>query len=295
MHTLFIDGIPATELSVLDRGLQFGHGLFETMCLWQSRIPLLERHLKRLAGGARVLGIEYREDSIRQNLNAALRQFPTDGIVKLVLTAGIGKRGYRYRTDGRISGPRCLLYFFERPPQQVSIELQVCRYRLPQNPRLAGIKHLNRLDQVLAASELGEGMEGLLLDSSDRVIEALSSNIFFRWRGQWLSPELDQAGVAGVMRAVLLEQLLPALGERVQCREVTVDEVVAAEDIFICNAVTGIVPVASITGEFCWPGNETAVSRRPSHALRVELGNLYPCFSDPCFSDPCFSDPCFGV
>lgn len=293
MHTLLIDGVPATELSVLDRGLQFGHGLFETMCLWQAEIPLLARHLKRLGEGARALGIEYAEDRIRQNLGAALAHFPSDGMVKLVLTAGVGERGYRYRRNEGASGPRCLLYYFERPPQQRTIALQVCRYRLAKNPRLAGIKHLNRLDQVLAAGELDEGREGLLLDDSDNVIEALSSNIFFRWQGQWLSPELDNAGVAGVMRAVLLEQVLPSLGERVQCRDVTVDELLTAEEIFVCNAVRGIVPVASITGEFSWPRNEAAVSRHLSHALQVELSHLFPCY--PCFSDPCFSDPCFDL
>ncbi|HAD10717.1 MAG TPA: aminodeoxychorismate lyase, partial [Porticoccaceae bacterium] len=96
MHTLLIDGVPATAHLAHDRALQFGHGLFETMCLWQGAIPLLERHLARLARGAEVLGIAYQEDLIRRHLHSALEHFPADGVVKLVLTAGIGKRGYRY-------------------------------------------------------------------------------------------------------------------------------------------------------------------------------------------------------
>ncbi|HCO58657.1 MAG TPA: aminodeoxychorismate lyase [Porticoccaceae bacterium] len=279
MHTLLIDGVPATAHLAHDRALQFGHGLFETMCLWQGAIPLLERHLARLARGAEVLGIAYQEDLIRRHLHSALEHFPADGVVKLVLTAGIGKRGYRYCLEEGVAEPRCLLYFFERPPQQVGIALQVCDYRLPQNPRLAGIKHLNRLDQVLAAVELADEKEGLLLDSSGNVIEALSSNIFLYCHGQWLSPQLNNAGVAGVMRALLLERVLPLLGKAVQCRDVTLVELAAADEIFICNAVRGIIPVESISGELQWSPRGGAALCDNSRDLQIELNRLYPCFA----------------
>lgn len=278
MPSLLIDGLPATALSAHDRGLQFGHGLFETMRLWQSEIPLLERHLVRLARGAQVLGIPCKQHTIRRYLNAALAQFPANGIVKLLLTAGAGQRGYRYAPDAGGEQPRCLLYFFERPSHLAGVALQVCDYRLPRNPRLAGIKHLNRLDQVLAAAELAEGKEGLLLDSSGNVIEALSSNVFLYCQGQWLSPRLDKAGVAGVMREVLLEQVLPALGENAHCREVAAGELVSADEIFICNAVRGIIPVESISGEVEWSRRRGVTLGDNSRDLQVELNRLYPCF-----------------
>jgi 4-amino-4-deoxychorismate lyase len=264
----FINGAAGDSLSSHDRGLAYGHGVFETMRLGSGDIPLRAHHLARLAEGLRQLAIPCDPGAIEAQLLALLPAMPADGTVKLVVTAGIGPRGYRPAARGH---PSVIVHWYPPAAPVASARLRPCEYRLPVNPRLAGIKHLNRLDQVLAATELAEGEQGLLMDVDDRVIEALSHNLFALIDGQWRTPRLDRCGVAGVMRRYLLDTLLGE--ERAVESTLTLAQLADADEMFICNAVAGIVPVAAIVGVANWR------SHPRSDGLRRRLAERLPCFA----------------
>ncbi len=266
----FVNGVPSTFLPLADRGLHYGHGLFETARLADGHLPLWDYHLHRLATDAPRLGIPLAADVLEAQLRRCLALVPADGVLKIMVTAGIGPRGYR--APAAAAANHVIQYF---PPvtAPAAALLQPCVYVLPDNPRLAGIKHLNRLDQVLAAQELADGHDGLLLNTRGEVIETLSSNIFVHCQGQWLTPATTRAGVAGVMRAYLCARVLPALGIAVATAAITLPQLAAADELFICNAVAGVRPVAVVEGIGHWPeGADTT-------AIKALLAAQIPCFA----------------
>ena len=283
MTSMFIDGEPAVCLSAYDRGFLYGHGLFETMCLWNDQLPLLDFHLNRLQAGARVLSIPCDLFHQKTLINQALSNFPAQGLVKLILTAGDGSRGYRYNPDTSQVRQRCLIQYFELASARGDIELSVSEYRLPHNPYLAGIKHLNRLDQVLAATGLPSNCEGLLLDQAGNIIEAISSNIFVRCHQQWLTPSLLKSGVAGVMRQLLLERIMPAIGLKPICQDISIEMLQSADEVFICNAVNGVTSVRQISGldhQVFASGKIVFQPPVQTALIKAELHRQQPCFSE---------------
>lgn len=280
---LFVDGEPAEFVPASDRGFLYGHGLFETMRLWQGELPLLDLHLARLETGAKALSIACDLTALKLQLDFILPKLPAGGLLKLVLTAGDGLRGYRYHSATRELKPRCLIQYFALDEGSSEVRLKLCEYRLPDNPRLAGIKHLNRLDQVMAAAELPPNSDGLLLDQTGNVIEALSSNLFVLYQGQWLTPSLLRAGVAGVMRQLLIDQVMPTVDLTPLCQDIDLSMLQAAEEVFICNAVRGISSVTEITGLaqtlFSTLGVPSSGSTQTS-VIKTELGQQYPCFGE---------------
>ena len=275
----FVDGKPQASLSLNDRGLNYGHGLFETMRLSAGQLPLWHYHRQRLGIGADRLGIALDSSRLDMYLQQALEAFPADGMLKLLLTAGFGPRGYRQQSQAS----SYVLQYFPLPPaaKPAAVRLQRCQYTLPHNAQLAGIKHLNRLDQVLAAAELKDGFDGLLLDVDGNVVEALSSNIFFFDGQSWLTPDLNLCGVAGVMRRLLCEDIIPSLGQQVVVKPVALASLVNAREVFVCNAVRGLQPVCELEGLARWPlessGTETA-------KIIAQLAQTYPCFAAQCFA-----------
>ena len=270
----FVDGKPQDSLSLHDRGLNYGHGLFETMRLSAGQLPLWTYHRQRLGIGADRLGIALDSPRLETYLQQALEAFPADGMIKLLLTAGVGPRGYRQQTP--LSS--YVLQYFPLPTvtEAKAVRLQRCQYALPHNAQLAGIKHLNRLDQVLAAAELKDGFDGLLLDVEGNVIEALSSNIFLFDGQGWVTPELDLCGVAGVMRRLLCEEIIPSLGQQVRVDPVAMESLINAPEVFVCNSVRGIQPVGELAGLASWSnGLETA-------KVIAQLAQTYPCFNALC-------------
>ena len=118
---------------------------------------------------------------------------------------------------------------------------------------LAGLKHLNRLEQVLARAEWQDTAyaEGLLCDTSGRVIEGVFSNLFLIKDGELITPDLSRCGVAGVMRAEILQQA-QSLGISQTVRDVSYAELVAADEVFVCNSLYGIWPVCALATHD-WP------------------------------------------
>jgi 4-amino-4-deoxychorismate lyase len=245
----WVNGIADPAVSAADRGLQYGDGLFETMSVRQGRIVLLERHLARLARGCERLGIDgIPAAQLRRELQRAADE-PDVGVVKLIVTRGVQDRGYR---PDPASVPTRIVTAYPAPAYPVDwaragVRLHVCALRLSEQPRLAGLKHLNRLEQVLARQEWAErvAQEGLLLDAASRVIGGTMSNVFARIDGQLVTPSLERCGVAGVMREAVLE-LAASRGIACQQRDLQFAELLRAREVFVTNALIGVWPVVGL-------------------------------------------------
>lgn len=238
------------SLDPRDRGLQYGDGLFETMAVCDGRIPWLSYHLRRLRAGCRRLRIMPPETAGLRREIAALALGQSRAIIKLIVTRGVGGRGYR-PDPGAHGHPIIMRYpwpaHVERRARE-GIRLRVCRTRLASNPALAGLKHLNRLEQVLARMEWRDDaryQEALMLDWQDRVIEGTMTNLFIVRAGCLLTPDLTTSGVAGVMRAIILEV---AARRAVACQVAALflSDIVGADEIFVCNSVVGIWPAIGL-------------------------------------------------
>lgn len=269
-----------------DRGLAYGHGLFESLYFHQGELPLKQRHVQRLCTDALTLGICLNPTQIGAYLDsflADLRAVPVNqGVVKLIVTAGAGGRGYQSPSS---LSPLVICQYAQfdateaRAQRQQGIKLWRCSYRLPLNPALAGIKHLNRLDQVLARREWSsaEYADGLMLSADGLVIEATAANLFARTDRGWVTPALDMAGVAGVMRALLQEDLFVAAAMPLAVESLSLGDLERASEIFLCNSVRGIVPVTQIAGS----GSASAVNKligEQTKMLQSRLSQQYSCF-----------------
>lgn len=250
----WVDGQPADALSLKDRGLAYGDGLFETIAVHGGQPLLLDRHLTRLAEGCSRLAIAADIDRVRAELRAYAATMG-EGVLKLILTRGDGLRGYA--PDPAAQGRRILQ---GNPPAaypavhgEQGVRLFPCVTRLSNQPLLAGLKHLNRLEQVLARAEWrdGEHAEGLMLDQAGRVIEGVFSNLFLVRDGVLITPDLKRCGVAGVMRAELLFQA-ESLAIPTQITDISLEQLQRADEVFICNSVYGVWPVRAYAA-LSWP------------------------------------------
>ncbi|MHA3738870.1 aminodeoxychorismate lyase [Pseudomonas sp. Eth.TT006] len=250
----WVDGQPADALSLKDRGLAYGDGLFETIAVHGGQPVLLDRHLARLAEGCARLALAADLERVRQELLSYAAAMG-EGVLKLILTRGDGLRGYA--PDPAAPGRRILQ---GNPPAaypaahgEQGVRLFPCVTRLANQPLLAGLKHLNRLEQVLARAEWrdSEHAEGLMLDQAGRVIEGVFSNLFLVRDGVLITPDLRRCGVAGVMRAEILFQA-ESLAIPTQISDISLEQLQWADEVFICNSVYGVWPVRAYAA-LSWP------------------------------------------
>lgn len=250
-----INGVPDALISPLDRGFTYGDGLFETCRCISGRIPLWDFHRERLLGSARRLQIPVDELRLREYLdkllaNPILNQYP-DTVVKIQITRGVGGRGYRL--PEQVNPTYCIGIFAGGPLQSPAflngVDVRICNLRLGKNPALAGIKHLNRLEHILARAEWqDEFAEGLLLDDDNNLIEATVSNVFIVKNEQLYTPDLSNSGVAGIMRRAVVEKLASAINVPVNIENISYESLLCADEIFLTNSVFGIWPVNNIEG-----------------------------------------------
>ena len=253
---IWIDGQPEARLPATDRGLAYGDGVFRTLRVAAGEIPWWQDHYAKLHDDAARLALSCpTEEVLRRQLEAALAADPGASHAKLILTRGDGARGY---APPQGSPPRLIIMTGtgESPLLAKPLIARWCDLRLAIQPRLAGIKHLNRLENVLARAEWNDGAiaEGVLMDTADRVIGGTMSNLLLWRRGELLVPEVTSAGVAGVARARVLRGAARA-GLRVGVRAVTAAEVLDAEALFLCNSLAGLRQVDRL-GERNWPPHE---------------------------------------
>lgn len=246
----WINGQPRRQLPVGDRATQFGDGFFTTARIRAGRIDLLPYHLDRLAeAGERLLfpPLDWRVLSDEMRRVAELRPH---GVLKVIISRGCGGRGY---SAAGCDAPLRIMSHMAAPAhydewRASGVNLILSPVRLARSPLLAGIKHLNRLEQVLIRAHLDRetaAAEALVLDTSGFVVECCAANIFWRNGDAVYTPVLTHAGVAGVMRRHIM-QLLAAGPFSLQQVEAPPAAIDAADEVIICNALMPVLPVNSI-------------------------------------------------
>jgi 4-amino-4-deoxychorismate lyase len=257
LPAIAVNGIINQQVSPLDRGFTYGDGVFETCRMIDAKIPLWNLHSQRLQKSCHQLMIpvviELVESYIAQLIACVSSRDLTDAVVKIIVTRGQGGRGYRIATEAQPT--LCIGIFspakYAENYADAGISVRMCSHRLSCNKALAGLKHLNRLEHILARAEWNDDAiaEGLLLDSNNYLIEATASNIFCTKNGILLTPDLTEAGVAGVLRRLIIEDLSPKLGLTLQIKKLTLNDLLTADEIFLCNSVNGIWPVVNISSQ----------------------------------------------
>jgi 4-amino-4-deoxychorismate lyase len=281
--SLFIvNGQEQDSLRVTDRGLAYGDGVFETMKVVEGDIVLWQYHYERLLAGLQRLYIEVDQQILHHHINTSLisvrqRQqahVQEQGVLKLVVTRGSGQRGYMPAQDKSatlISIYTPLLDSFLKDNttyQQQGVKVHICNERLAVSSSLAGIKSLNQLPYVLASRERQAlpVEEGLLLDKDDYLIEATARNLFLVKENVVYTPLVDQCGVAGVMRRLIVDLAALQIGVEVKEVRITLSMLEDADEVFLSNSVSGIWPVISCVGGGStrqWPTGK--LSRKIQH------------------------------
>lgn len=252
---VLVNGDASDRVSALDRGLAYGDGLFESIRLVAGVAPLWHRHMQRMSESCTRLRLPAPDPMLLwREVEAVTRDMP-QSVARITLTRGVGQRGYSPPVS-----PQCtrVVAAFAPPHVDPEVEAQglcvrVCGIRLADQPLLAGMKHLNRLEQVLARAEWSDPTiaEGLLRDSRGRVISATMANVFAVIDGELVTPALDRCGVAGVARAEVLA-VLP----QTKIADLTLDALLRASELFLSSSVRGIMPVKSL-GEQEYAAGET--------------------------------------
>ena len=251
---MLVNGVPGNTISIRDRGLLYGDGVFRTLRAEQGRALHWPLHYLKLQHDCAKLGISCPDEALLcAELDHVLAQHP-DGVVKLIVTRGEGARGY---TPSAGVTPTRIWDFSplpEYPPEWAAqgIKAHVCGLRLSAQPRMACVKHLNRLENILAAIELNDAQshdsqlaEGLLLDADGRLIEGIRSNLFLVSQGQLATPDLSRCGVAGIQRGRVMAWALQH-GVTLQVRDVGLEQALHADELFIVNSVIGLWPIREL-------------------------------------------------
>lgn len=249
---LQVDGVAGAEVPADDRGLLYGDGVFRTLRVVAGQPGLLERQLRKLSADAQTLALGFDEERLAL-LRGEIADLVAgqDGVLRITLTRGSGPRGYARPSQ---AAPRRILAFTVTPPpclESGAVRVQLARTPLASSPALAGIKHLGRLEQVLAASEdaAPEIFDRLMCDAAGRPVCGTRCNLFLRRDRELVTPRLDGSGVAGLVRELLLEGTLPRASGRVDacCEEVLgLDDLRSADEVFVTNAVFGIRGVGEL-------------------------------------------------
>ncbi|HEX7080315.1 MAG TPA: aminodeoxychorismate lyase [Gammaproteobacteria bacterium] len=249
MESLWLVNGERKNVDPSDRGLAYGDGVFETMACRAGRIRWLDYHLDRLTHGCARLAIPTPDRSaLRAEIEAHCPALE-DAVVKLIVTRGSGARGYAPPEPAKPTRILSIAPWSEPPAADYTrgIGLKTCALRLGENPQLAGLKHLCRLEQVLARMELvgTSAQEGLVRSSGGFVVGGISSNVFAVRGGRLLTPRLTRCGVHGVMRRVVLEQAARAGLEAIEA-DIDLPTLLDADELFVTNALFGIKPVSRV-------------------------------------------------
>lgn len=257
---MLINGQPAAHISAQDRGLHYGDGVFETLAVRDGKPLLWQQHMQRLHAGCARLGIPAPAAALLAVEAGQVCAGAAHAVLKIIVTRGEGVRGYRAVPPLQTTRLVALYPWPDWPEAnaQHGVRVRVCDTRLARNPALAGIKHLNRLEQVLARNEWQDTSiaEGLMLDTADHVIEGTMSNLFVVKGGQLLTPEIDSCGVAGIMRGAIVE-LAARHGITCEITALSLQQLREADEIFLCNSLMAVWPVRELDGVHYLPGSLT--------------------------------------
>jgi 4-amino-4-deoxychorismate lyase len=244
-----INGQLQNTISVQDRGLAYGDGVFETMLSIHGQIPLLHKHMQRLHESLQRLDIQ--TNRIEENIELIHAHLLSDKqqIVKLTVTRGVGPRGY---LPVKPCLPTVIIQISDKnnideTKRRSGVSITYCETLYSKQPKLAGMKHLNRMDQVLAQMELAQGPfdEGIMFDDKQCAISATMHNLFLVNASCLITPKLDECGVAGVMRAHVLD-LANQLNLDINVQTVTKNHINQADELFLTNSLHGIWPICQL-------------------------------------------------
>ncbi len=271
-----VDFVDADTVPVSDRGFMYGDGLFETLRLVGGRIPLWQRHAARLREGCSRLRLPLPDLSGLHDETMRLGAGMPDAVVRVTVTRGSGERGYAPPSSPR---PRVVVSVaplaLDAAAYVDGIAVRLCETRLADQPLLAGLKHLNRLEQVMARAEWSDDAigEGLVADMAGHVVCATSANVFAVFGDTLVTPAVDRCGVAGVARAEI------AALRPVSLSSMNPERLAGADEVFLTSAVRGILPVRAFAARTWRPGPVT----RALQAHWRDIGLPLP--SDPKDSD----------
>ncbi len=244
-----INGQAQTQLNAEDRAIHYGDGLFETMLYQHGKIALWKQHYSRLDAGCKVLGLaNVDEKTLLKDLETLTKKLSNECyLIKLIISRGAAGRGLH--VDKTIAISRIFLaYDFDvkalksNKPKQLTL----CKIRLMRNKTLGGIKHLNRLNYVLAADELDAKFdEGIMLNDRDELVECITNNLFFIKEKTIFTAPIDDCGVAGIKRQQVIDTAKD-LGIMVCIKAILFEDLKQMDECFITNAVVGLQSVASI-------------------------------------------------
>ena len=254
MTEWFVRGKRSASLSIDDRATQYGDGLFETIAIRDNVPRLWSYHAERLTTGCDRLGIQAPDSvALEEQLHAAIEDSAANGAyatAKIIVSAGVGTRGYR-RHERRASIIIGIAEASALPASSYSggVAVRICRTKLALQPQLAGIKTLNRLEQVLARREWDDEsiFEGVTLDADGRVICGTMSNVFLIRDNRLVTPAITRCGISGVMRRHLLA-VATAAGIHCDVRDVARDEIAESGGLLLTNSLIGALPVRDVDG-----------------------------------------------
>lgn len=281
---MLINGAFSDLLPASDRGLQYGDGLFETIAIIDGKPRQWQAHMARLSNGCEALQLPLPSGDLLLNEALQLAEDNPEAVLKIIITRGSGGRGYRFPAE---TAPTRILSIHPWPDYpatyyQQGIAATLCKTRLGCNLALAGIKHLNRLEQVLARNEWQDDdiQEGLMLDQQGHIIEGTMSNLFMVEGDRLVTADLSQCGIKGVMRETVIalarQHKIPT-----QIEPINIDRVKAATACFVTNSLIGLWPVrqlddinyerSKITQDLIELLSEQQLISRPTNALKHEF------------------------
>jgi len=255
-----INGKAFDQIEVFDRALHYGDGVFETIAIQDGKVLCFDEHLNRLEKGCKKIKIPVQDKKIIKNEILSLTENTDRAVVKIIITRGQGGRGYKIPDN--IESTRIISLFpwpdYSSELSIFGIKTKLCNYRYSNNPVLAGIKHLNRLEQILARAEWGDKkiIEGIVMNSDNYIIEGTMSNIFCILEKTLYTPDLSLCGIEGIVREKIIN-LADKLKFKIEIKKITLDFLLNAEEIFMCNSLIGIWPINSIDEKLFLEHKET--------------------------------------
>lgn len=254
-HIYLVNGRRDGGLTPYDRGFAYGDGVFRTLPVYEGIAHCWQRHYQRLQSDCNALGIVCPAEEILHDDVGRLLESGDDAVIKMTITRGESARGYAVPPLAQPTRvvSKALLPHYPESHFSEGVALHLCEMRLARQPRLAGIKHLNRLENVLARMEWVDAQlaDGLMLDEGGEVIEGTMSNLFVRMGNSIITPDLSRCGVAGVTRDRILE-LAPQLGYIPEIRHLRLPELMDADEVIICNSLYGAWQVRRLVSRI-WP------------------------------------------
>ncbi|QDQ27891.1 aminodeoxychorismate lyase [Chitinimonas arctica] len=275
MHDILVDGIAPATVSPRDRGLAYGDGVFRTLRCQEGRLLAWPRHYRKLQADCAVLGLDCPSEA--RWLADIAQLAPTTAAIKLTVTRGVGARGYACDPAAPVTrlvqaGPLPDYSAVQRQGARV----RLCDWLLGSQPGLAGVKHLNRLDQVMARREWQDPtiFDGLMRNGRDELVEGVISNVFLLRGDCLLTHPLTDCGVAGVLRELVLE-VAAAQGLQVLLQAFDLTALTHADALLLSNSLAGVLPVAQC-GSMSW--HDFRIAERLNLAIsRIAFEESLPC------------------